>query len=613
MANQIQIKRSSVAGKVPVAGDLAVGELAVNLTDKKIFSKDASNTIIELATGGGSTDVQEFSSSATWTKPSGVSAVLVELWGAGGGGGSGAVSSTGTMTGGTGGGGGGYNYKIFDASDLGSTVSVTIGAGGAGAAAITTDSTVGLAGTTGGSTAFGSLLAAYGGAGGFAGVASYSSVQGSGGGGSLSAGAFYSGGSPSTTTITNQYNVFGGGVGSASGNPQPSIYGGGAGGGVNSSVFLHYYGAMSVYGGGGGGSGQAYFGALTTLAGSNNTNAFGSNAIGGTAYVISNGISTYPAVISSTVYWVSRSGVITYTSDGTTYSNANAGVADCYGRLTYDGTYFYVTSSNGVYRSTDLATWSQVTMPVTAQWRNSLYNSGTYIFVSTTGISVTTDLVNWNTYSVTGTNNNWSDIQFDNTNYVVIDSVTSGGNIAKSTDAATWVETTSPFAGSVTSLAVNGSTWCVNNSSAVFRSTDSGSTWTNVKSISREEPVLSYVNSQFLLKSRGSSYQFYASVSSDGGITWGTDIAGSAPFGNATKAVLLGSNIFFGSNSTSIKSNLAYTSLSFIPLYYTGTNGTNGSNGLTASGGGGGGTASNGSDSGAGGSGGNGFARITAW
>jgi len=53
MANAIQIKRSIVAVKVPVAGDLAVGELAVNLTDKKIFSKDASNTIIELAAGGG--------------------------------------------------------------------------------------------------------------------------------------------------------------------------------------------------------------------------------------------------------------------------------------------------------------------------------------------------------------------------------------------------------------------------------------------------------------------------------------------------------------------------------------------------------------------------------
>lgn len=51
MANKIIIKRSSVTGNVPSAGALDVGELAVNLADQKIFTKNASGTVIEL--GGG--------------------------------------------------------------------------------------------------------------------------------------------------------------------------------------------------------------------------------------------------------------------------------------------------------------------------------------------------------------------------------------------------------------------------------------------------------------------------------------------------------------------------------------------------------------------------------
>ena len=44
----IQIKKSSVAGKVPDAADLAVGELAVNLADKKLYTKDADGDVISL-------------------------------------------------------------------------------------------------------------------------------------------------------------------------------------------------------------------------------------------------------------------------------------------------------------------------------------------------------------------------------------------------------------------------------------------------------------------------------------------------------------------------------------------------------------------------------------
>ena len=53
MANTIQIKRSSTASDTPSASDLAVGELAVNTADAKLFTKHSDGTIKELAGGGG--------------------------------------------------------------------------------------------------------------------------------------------------------------------------------------------------------------------------------------------------------------------------------------------------------------------------------------------------------------------------------------------------------------------------------------------------------------------------------------------------------------------------------------------------------------------------------
>ena len=53
MANTIQIKRSSTASDTPSASDLAVGELAVNTADAKLFTKHTDGTVKELAGGGG--------------------------------------------------------------------------------------------------------------------------------------------------------------------------------------------------------------------------------------------------------------------------------------------------------------------------------------------------------------------------------------------------------------------------------------------------------------------------------------------------------------------------------------------------------------------------------
>jgi glucose uptake protein GlcU len=49
MATILKIKRSEVASNVPGAGDLAIGELAMNATDKKIYTKLANGTVVEIA------------------------------------------------------------------------------------------------------------------------------------------------------------------------------------------------------------------------------------------------------------------------------------------------------------------------------------------------------------------------------------------------------------------------------------------------------------------------------------------------------------------------------------------------------------------------------------
>lgn len=52
---QITHKRSSVADKVPQTTDLALGELAINTYDGKLFLKknDGVETVIEIGGGGG--------------------------------------------------------------------------------------------------------------------------------------------------------------------------------------------------------------------------------------------------------------------------------------------------------------------------------------------------------------------------------------------------------------------------------------------------------------------------------------------------------------------------------------------------------------------------------
>ena len=58
-------KRTSVVGRVPTAQQLAVGELAINLADRILYSKDTGGTVFSLGEGGSAAVAYLFSAAVS--------------------------------------------------------------------------------------------------------------------------------------------------------------------------------------------------------------------------------------------------------------------------------------------------------------------------------------------------------------------------------------------------------------------------------------------------------------------------------------------------------------------------------------------------------------------
>ena len=241
--------KAAVIGAVSGA---TITDAGTPASDDKVLIQDTSDSdnlkyvdISELPTGGGggaTPAIEDFSSSGTWTKPAGLSYIIVEIIGGGGNGGNGNSGSDS----GSGGGAGGYSKKIIEAADLAATETVTVGAAG-NTSSFTIDSVTGFQATGGtngtsggdkggeGGVGSGGDLNFYGGEGGGGMSNSYLSAGGIGGSSFLGGGG--SGGAQDSNSGNDGVvpgSGGGGGMGNNSGSPSG---GGGATGRVTVTAY----------------------------------------------------------------------------------------------------------------------------------------------------------------------------------------------------------------------------------------------------------------------------------------------------------------------------------------------------------------------------------------
>lgn len=195
---------------------------------------------------------KQFDANGTFTKPGVGTFAVIRAWGAGGG-----ASRAVAASNNTGGGGGGYKEANLLLSALGTTETVTIGAGGTAATVNATN------GVAGGNTTFGSLLTAYGGSGG---VQSTSNFVG--GGGMHAAGS-------ATTGYLGSISPQGDVTGASNALIWDAIlWEGGPGAGAS----LTTPAGKAVFGGGGGGSQANPTGGTSQFGGAGQTAAAGTPA-----------------------------------------------------------------------------------------------------------------------------------------------------------------------------------------------------------------------------------------------------------------------------------------------------------------------------------------------